>query len=384
MIAVKRGLRALLFLLVAALLCAPALAAEETAGFVPLRTYEGQFADVADDAWYRESVALCYEYGLMEGAGGRFLPDGELTVAQALVMADRVHALYTAGEDALTNGSPWYQPYVDYALAQGILLEGEFADYNAPITRAGMAGLFARALPAEGYAPINDASVYPPDVTAETPWAAEIMTLYGAGIVTGGDVYGTFRPGDPIARREAAAVLARVALPEQRQHFTMMRDWDYDGAVRLTVPAAGVLVPQELEGVEAQQVMYGTLAAGCTRQPLETAAGDYSILAIPTETLEELMRSTLAQTGLIENVAVTPVTVAFGDLPAYRMDYTMDAMGLRFRGHDYMFLLDGAMYEVNFMGYYAGEEMPAATAADLRQMVNRLTVLGSGPSEKLK
>lgn len=37
-------------------------------------------------------------------------------------MADRVHEIYTTGESTLQNGKTWYQPYIDYAAENGILL----------------------------------------------------------------------------------------------------------------------------------------------------------------------------------------------------------------------------------------------------------------------
>ena len=54
-------------------------------------------------------------------------------------MADRVHGIFTDGESTLTNGTPWYQPYVDYALEKGIIQAEDFSDYTAKVTRAQMA-----------------------------------------------------------------------------------------------------------------------------------------------------------------------------------------------------------------------------------------------------
>lgn len=40
---------------------------EDSAPFVLLRVYEGQFADVKDGDWFAPSVVSAYEYGLLNG-----------------------------------------------------------------------------------------------------------------------------------------------------------------------------------------------------------------------------------------------------------------------------------------------------------------------------
>ena len=42
---------------------------EDSAPFVLLRVYEGQFADVKDGDWFAPSVVSAYEYGLLNGRG---------------------------------------------------------------------------------------------------------------------------------------------------------------------------------------------------------------------------------------------------------------------------------------------------------------------------
>ncbi|MFR6378563.1 MAG: hypothetical protein ACLUNZ_00710 [Evtepia sp.] len=66
----------------------------------------------------------------------QFSPTGALTVAEAIVMADRLHEIYTTGQSTLTNGEPWYQTYVDYALENGIVQAGDFTSYTAQATAA--------------------------------------------------------------------------------------------------------------------------------------------------------------------------------------------------------------------------------------------------------
>ena len=142
------------------LLSLTASAAEESAGsmdnFRPSADYSGQFTDVASSDWEYSDVSTCYEYNLMQGmTASSFQPDGNLSVAQAIVMADRIHEIYYTGQSTIENGSPWYQPYVDYAAENGILEAGTFSDYNAPVTRAQMALMLYNALPASEFTEIN-------------------------------------------------------------------------------------------------------------------------------------------------------------------------------------------------------------------------------------
>ena len=62
--------------------------------FQKAESYNGRFADIDAGYWAASSVKLCYEYGLMKGASATaFNPKGDLTVAEAIVMADRNHGI---------------------------------------------------------------------------------------------------------------------------------------------------------------------------------------------------------------------------------------------------------------------------------------------------
>lgn len=178
---------------------------------------DGMFNDVSADVWYAEGVSAAYELGLMKGDDGAFLPNGNVTVAEAVTMASRLHRRYSSGKDDFVQGSPWYQVYVDYALTNGILSEDDFSGgYEANITRAQMAHLFAAALPEKELAAVNTVDKLP-DVDASTPYNENIFLLYRAGVLTGNDEQGTFTPDTPISRSQVAAIIARMALPSLRK-----------------------------------------------------------------------------------------------------------------------------------------------------------------------
>ena len=210
----------------------PAAAAAETRtgleNFTQRNTYApGRFTDVAQDSWYHESVKAVYELGLMVGNDqDQFVPGGEITVAETVTIACRIHAIYRGaplGDMAPGPGERWYQPYLDYAAENGLQTGGSaHEDYVSPAGRADFVRLLAGALPLEEYARINQvADNAIPDVKTTDPAAAEIYRFYRAGILTGFDEQGTFAPDSTIRRSEVAAILTRMVRPELRMSVTL-------------------------------------------------------------------------------------------------------------------------------------------------------------------
>ncbi len=187
-----------------------------SAAFSKTNTYQnGKFTDVSEKSWYAEEVASAYELGFMNGVSDTlYSPDGKVTVAQGITMASRVHASYNGKQIEITSGE-WYDMYVKYALANGIIKEGQFDSYTRPIQRYEMAVLFASSMPADYFKAKNDISSIP-DIASYKPYCKDILMLYNAGVVLGSDEYGTFYPNNDIKRCEAAAIINRVAIPENR------------------------------------------------------------------------------------------------------------------------------------------------------------------------
>lgn len=193
--------------------------------FRPVNTYSyDSFSDVS--GWYAEYVSDVYTLGLMQGSiseyGERvFKPDGLITLAETVTLAARIHSIYYSRTLSQSGSGAWYQPYVDYALENGILTAGEFTNYNQSATRAQFASILARALGDEGYAEINTVEIGAiPDVDMDQKYSFSVYNLYRAGILTGGS-RGAFRPDDSIVRSEAAAVAARMVMPSMRRSFDL-------------------------------------------------------------------------------------------------------------------------------------------------------------------
>ena len=84
---------------------------------------DGMFSDVQNGAWYKDYVQSAYELTFMNGTGeGKFSPDGNVTLAQAVTVAARVNAIYNGKTSpANSTSGAWYDSYVAYCLENGIV-----------------------------------------------------------------------------------------------------------------------------------------------------------------------------------------------------------------------------------------------------------------------
>ena len=181
-----------------------------------------KFTDVPADAWYRGDINTACRLGLINGrTATTFVPNGDLTYAEAVKLAACMNQKYTEGSVTLVNGSEhWYDTYVSYAKEKGII-DRDYA-WNDAATRAGYVEIFANALPAEAFSVKNEiADGAVPDVEKEHPQAEAIYKLYRAGILNGNDKEGTFKPDNSIRRCEVAAILTRMMDPDSRVEVSL-------------------------------------------------------------------------------------------------------------------------------------------------------------------
>lgn len=184
------------------------------------------FTDVPQTAWYYESVQNAWAAGLIDGVTAtKFKPDDTLTVAQAIKLAAALYQMEHEGEVTLRNGSVnWYDSYVSYAVANGII-EKDYASYtaaqmNAAITRAEFVHIFHGA--ESTYKAINQvADDAIPDVKTGDAFTSEIYEFYRAGILTGSDAKGTFHPASSIKRSEVATILLRMFETSARKSISL-------------------------------------------------------------------------------------------------------------------------------------------------------------------
>jgi hypothetical protein len=181
---------------------------------------KGMFLDMPynETAWYDSYVEKVVRIGLMKGSsGGQFLPNGDVKLSEVIAMAARLHNIYMGGTGDFYQGPVWYNVYVSYALANGIIRDGDFADYDRTATRGEMAYILGSAVPAKALEQINTVGELP-DVNAATPYSYKIFALYQAGVLTGYSDH-SYHPDATITRCETAAIIARIADASLRQTF---------------------------------------------------------------------------------------------------------------------------------------------------------------------
>lgn len=217
----------LIMLCLACCLSVNALAADNSEGsldnFIDRYEYtEGRFVDISDGFWYGKYVAKAYVLGLVKGQSDElFGPEGNITIAETIALAARLHSTYFTGEAEFTQSGSWYQVYVDYCREMGIL-SGEEFQLDAEATRRQFAHILCGSLPAGALIAINDIpDGIIPDVAAADESAAEIYRLYRAGVLTGNDELGTFEPDTPIARSAVSAIVTRMAVQNMRVSFSL-------------------------------------------------------------------------------------------------------------------------------------------------------------------
>lgn len=182
------------------------------------------FSDVAEDTWYARWVKIAYNVGMMKGAGdGTFEPMRTLTVAETLHLAACLESRAIQDDFHLrsNSGATWYSSSVVYCEASGIIKPGAFGpeDYGRPVTRAEMAEILGATTAVRGMEQINNINRVEraiPDVSWNDPGADAIHKMYAKGILNGTDGKLSFCPEKPLTRAEAAAIISRIARPEQR------------------------------------------------------------------------------------------------------------------------------------------------------------------------
>ena len=212
---------------------APVIAPGASGSFLRLPatgTYtDGMFVDVSTKSWYNKNVGSAVQYGLMKGQDTKvFAPSGDVTLAEVITMASRIHCIYTNGTDTIQQGtaSSWYTPYVDYAVENGIV-EATYktmslSSMNTRASRSQVAVIISKAMPAETLVARNTiADNAIPDVKTTASYAPAVYMLYRAGVLTGSPSNGSFLPWNSITRAEMAAVMSRMADTDYRMSFTM-------------------------------------------------------------------------------------------------------------------------------------------------------------------
>ena len=191
---------------------------------------DGMFTDVSPNAWYNSNIGSAFDFQLMNGIGdNKFNPEGSITLAETITIAARISYIYHCSVpfyiDSETEMTNWYEPYVEYAISEGII-KSVLSDYNARATRAQFAEILSKSIDPIDFNVINlvDDGVIP-DVPMSADYAVAVYMLYRAGILTGSDTFGTFNPDSTITRAEAAAIITRIVDPTLRKVIVLIGEY---------------------------------------------------------------------------------------------------------------------------------------------------------------
>ena len=173
------------------------------------------FYDINVSDWFSAGVQTAYELGLMSGeADKKFNPKGNLTIAQTIAIASRLHSIYNTGSlSAVPKTKVWYEGVVQYAKDNNIINNGDFSksDMNKPATRGQVAYILSKSLPQSELESINDVKFN--DVGGK--YEDSINLLAKSGVVAGKSE-GKFSPSDKVTRAEASVIISRLVKPSER------------------------------------------------------------------------------------------------------------------------------------------------------------------------
>jgi len=334
-------------------------------------TYNG-FTDVAADAWYATAVKSCYESGLMQGTTATtFNPKGNLTVAQAIVMAARLRSVYMGGTGTFEKSTPWYESALTYAMNNGIITKTEFTwfgDFNQPVTRGGMAYLFNNALT---YDSINTVTKLPDVQENDNHFGPAIFNLYRAGVLTGNDVYGTFAPNDTITRQAACAIIARAAFPAQRQTLSLYEEFTY-GDISFPMPS-GSTASTSSSVYEVSSA--NNLQMSVVSKDVNTSYQGMSITVMDAASVQKLLVDALSANSGVTISDASTQPVSFGKTAAYRMTFTATSSGVQIPAGSYVYISGDTLY------IYAC--ITAGGDTSRKTMMNAVIVDGNTVSSKL-
>ncbi len=165
------------------------------------------------------------------GAAGNAVAecDGNLTRAEAISAAAKIHSMYYLDNYVFPETKPWHRSYVDYALKY-MITSGE-ATLNSAVTRGELAHMLYRAFPRQNMPVISyilDGSIR--DVDMGHPYAEAIYYFSRAGVFSDFDDKGNFRPEAAVERGELYSIISRILIPSFRSGIKL------NGYVGSTVP----------------------------------------------------------------------------------------------------------------------------------------------------
>ncbi|MFS1510876.1 S8 family peptidase [Chengkuizengella sp. SCS-71B] len=176
------------------------------------RNIDTVFTDV-ETHWAKEEIKELWERGIVNGVDGRFLPNENITRAEAITMV--VRAMELNGEEPASSpfidisSENWAYKPIFLASQAGLIngyTDGTFAP-NDNLSRVEAAKIIANALGKEGVEGENPFKDIP-----QGYWASGVLTQLKLDGIISGYSDGTFRPQNETSRAEFATLIYNLLL----------------------------------------------------------------------------------------------------------------------------------------------------------------------------
>lgn len=181
---------------------------------------EFNFSDMKNH-WSVEYVEELYNKGIITGYPDEtFKPNNNVSRAEAIKMLT-----VATGEDVGSNKDGyWADNYIRQAISIGYVLEGEFDDYNKPMSRLELAKIIVRAIDEEYTPNMNEYSKQITDYdTIDDKDKEYVLKAFVKGIITGYPD-GAFKPDNNVTRAEASTMLVRLLNSDKRKAPKVIKD----------------------------------------------------------------------------------------------------------------------------------------------------------------
>lgn len=183
---------------------------------VLIPVFATEYHDVTKDKWYYNDIMLATHEGVLVCKDqNTFEPDSYLKICEAITAVAKLHAKMKDATIQTFENELWYKPYVDYALANNIIRQGQFNNYEHNITRLDFAVLCYNITTVK-QGDIKNHIENIPDLDKNAAGYTEVEALYNLGIIVGSDACGTFEPGRNLTRAEMCVALNRISHFERR------------------------------------------------------------------------------------------------------------------------------------------------------------------------
>ena len=199
-------------------------------------------------------------------ANKKFNPKGNLTIAQTIAIASRLHSIYNTGSlSAVPKTDVWYEGVVQYAKDNNIIKDNDFSksDMNKPATRGQVAYILSKSLPQSELESINNDLTFS-DVSGK--YEDSINLLAKSGVVAGVSE-GKFKPNDKVTRAEASVIISRLVKPSERVKVQVKDNNNTSGNVVYVSP----------RNTTGQQNVYDKAGSGLT--PITVKYGRHTYLS---------------------------------------------------------------------------------------------------------